>query len=151
MGWSIICFWRYEHLLRDTSISTKYRETLESFNLHQLVSKPTRHGKTLIDHILTNVPEKCKYTDVLPCDHISDHDAPYVLFNARADRFEPRFKIIRNEKCLNMNNFISDFKQIPMSLVYTFDSPDDQLNTLNTLIADCINKHAPLKYKCNMI
>ena len=44
-----------------------------------------------------------------------------------------------------MSDFVSDFKQIPMSLVYAYDSPDDQLNTLNTLITDCIDKHAPLK------
>ena len=44
-----------------------------------------------------------------------------------------------------MENYVTDFQQLPLNLVYSFDDPDDQAAMLNKLIADCINIHAPLK------
>ena len=76
----------------------KYTEVLQSFDLTQLVDKPTRLGKKLIDHIITNIPNKLISTDVLPTDEISDHDLPYAIMNIRKVKFEPRYKYLRNEK-----------------------------------------------------
>ena len=33
-----------------------------------------------------------------------------------------------------------------MASVFSFDEPDDQIDTLNKLINDCIEHHAPLKH-----
>ena len=44
-----------------------------------------------------------------------------------------------------MENYVTDFQQLPLNLVYSFDDPDDQVAMLNKLITDCINIHAPLK------
>ena len=46
-------------LIGEQKESTKrYQNTLHSFNLHQHITKPTRKGKSLIDHICSNIPKK---------------------------------------------------------------------------------------------
>ena len=62
----------------------KYIDLPESLNLHQHVQCPTRTvstSATLIDHIISNIPNRVTYCNVLPCPAISDHDAPYVCIN----------------------------------------------------------------------
>ena len=39
---------------------------------------PFLKGTKIIDHIITNIPNKILYSNVLPCPSISDHDAPYI-------------------------------------------------------------------------
>ena len=68
----------------------------------------------------------------------------YVIFNIKKERYDPRYKFIGNEKSLVMEKYVTDFQQLPLNLVYSFDDPDDQVALLNKLIADCINIHAPL-------
>jgi hypothetical protein len=91
-------------LLRpDKADTKKYNDVLESMNLDQLVTKPTRttpHSATLIDHIITNMKQQVSHCDVLPSPFISDHDAAYFCLNVRVPRFVPRFKMIRNERNL---------------------------------------------------
>ena len=41
------------------------------------------------------------------------------------------YKYIRNEKDLNMNDYVADFKLLPISIVFGFDDPNDQIAMLN--------------------
>ena len=106
------------------------------------MTKPTRKDKTLIDHISSNIPNKTIYSDVIYTDEISDHDTSYAIFNIKKERYEPRYKDKENT---NIKNYISDFRQLPLSIVYGLDDSNDQLSVFNKLISDCIEQHAPLK------
>ena len=44
-----------------------------------------------------------------------------------------------------MNKYILDFKQLPTSLVYAFEKPDDKISVLNKLVNQCMSKHALVK------
>ena len=44
-------------------------------------------------------------------------------------------------------SFVEDFSTLPMSIISYSDDPDEQLQTLNSLILECIERHAPLKRK----
>ena len=123
----------------------KYNDILDAYGLTQHISYPTRHGKSLIDHISTNIPKKVICENVIPCETISDHDAPFVVLNIKKQKFQPRYKFVRDEKSFNLENYLKDFSQLPLSTVYSFDDPDDQVETLNKLIADCLSRHAPIK------
>ena len=126
----------------------KYVNILQSFNLTQHISQPTRStavSRTLIDHLITSNPSKISHAAVLPCDSISDHDAVYATVNVRVSKFTPRYKYIRNEKSFKETEYIQDFMTLPLSLVYAMESPDEKLDVLNTLITDCIHRHAPLR------
>ena len=123
----------------------KYKDILNSYDLIQHITKPTRKNKTLIDHISTNLPYKVSEGNILPCDVISDHDAPYIVINIKKQRFESRYKYVRDEKKLVMDKYITDFQSLPLSIIYSFDNPEDQIDILNDLIKSCIDLHAPLK------
>ena len=129
-------------------IVRQYNELLQSFNLHQHVKKPTRVtnvSATLIDHIVSNYPNRITHTDVLPCALVSDHDGPYVCINVRTERFQPRFKYIRNEKTFDPVAFQNDLSTLPLSLIYSYDDPNEQLDVLEKLFNECLERHAPMK------
>ena len=54
-------------------------------------------------------------------------------------------KYIRDKKHLTIEQYISDISKLPFSLIYAFDNVETKLDIFNSLILDCINKHAPLK------
>ena len=70
-------------LSRHYESTKRYKDILHTFCLQQHVTKPTRKGKTLIDHISTNIPTKLLHCDVINTDEISDHDCPYAIFNIK--------------------------------------------------------------------
>ena len=133
----------------DIHATKRYSDILKTMSLQQLVSKPTRttqHSSTLIDHIITNIPNQVTHTDIISSLMISDLDARYVCINVRITRFVPRYKFIRNEKNFNADAFIEDFEQLPLSIVYSTEDPDMQVDLLSSLIRECIDRHAPLKH-----
>ena len=130
-------------LLKQTQVADKYMRILATFKLTQVIREPTRQGKTLIDHIATNIPKKVVASGVLPCPEISDHDAPYIIANIRVNRFVPRYKYIRNEKSLNVKNFTLDFSRLPFNLVYAVSEPNDKLEIFNDFVQKCLDQHAP--------
>ena len=98
----------------DTNIDTlkyspqkeRYYSMLEQFGIRNVVVKPTRLGKSSIDHLLTNIPRKVSHTDVIPSETVSDHDSPYMLINIKAEMFAPRYKYIRDYKHFNESIYI---------------------------------------------
>ena len=130
---------------RDTIL---YMDTLTQHNLHQVITKPTRvtpNSSTLIDHILITDPKLVTHSDVLPCGSISDHDAVYIILNVRKPRFTPRFKYIRNEKNFDKIAFINDVNTLPLSIVYSVDNPNEQIEIFNSLLLESIERSAPMK------
>ena len=47
-------------------------------------------------------------------------------------------------KHFNIKDYVDDFKTLPLALVYSFEDPNEQLDTLNNLILERIERHAPL-------
>ena len=123
----------------------RYKEVIETYNLKQHITIPTRKGTKIIDHIITNLQEnKLITTNVLPCPTVSDHDALYIIRNIPGIKFQTRTKYIRNMKHFNIKDYVDDFKTLPLVLVYSSEYPNEQLDTLNNLILECIERHAPL-------
>ena len=52
-------------------------------SLPQHVTKPTRKGKSLIEHICSNILSEVIHGDVIHTDEISEHDCPYTIFNIK--------------------------------------------------------------------
>ena len=99
------------NLLSHQNESTnRYKNILHTFSLQQHVTKPTRKGKTLINHISSNISTKLIHCNVISTDEISDHDEPYAMFNIKRERFQKQYKFGRDEKNLDMNNYKLDFK-----------------------------------------
>ena len=126
-------------------LQRRYKDILHSFSLRQHITSPTRKSKTLIDHVISIIRDRVIHHDVLKTEEITDHDTSFVIFNIKKEKCEPRHKFIGNEKTHVMENYLTDFQQLPRNLVYSFDDPDDQVVMLNKLITNCINIHALLK------
>lgn len=63
----------------------------------------------------------------------------------RVPRYQPRYKWIRLEKEPDTEEFVKDCVNLPLSVVYGLDSPDDMVLGFNALFGGCIDRHAPLK------
>ena len=100
----------------------RYQEILENFSLLQHTNLPTRKGTKIIDHIIPNIPNKILYSNVLLRPSISDFSALYIIAKIPTIQYQSRYK------------YIDDFKQLLISIVYSFDNPDDQRDTLNKTI-----------------
>ena len=83
-------------------------------------------------------------SDVLPCPTISDHDTLYIIANMLVNKFETRYTYKRNLRNFELEKYVQDIKALSISIVYFFDDPNDQLDTLNKLILNVINEQAPL-------
>ena len=44
-----------------------------------------------------------------------------------------------------MNQYVNDFSKLPLSLVYGFEEPEDQISILKKLFSDCLESHAPTR------
>ena len=127
-------------------LAQRYQGILDMFELTQIVKRPTRTTKTskaLIGHFITNHQQKVTNTGIIPCSIVSDHDAIYACVNVRFPRFQPRYKFIRDIRNFNKDVFKEDFSTLPLSVIYYSDDPDEQLETLNTLISECLERHPP--------
>ena len=100
----------------ECTITKYYNNILDSRHLFQVKAKPTRNA-SLIDHFITNTPEKIKLNDVLLCCEISDHDGPYIGINARMERYQLQFKYIRDSNKIILDDFKADFQNLAFSTV----------------------------------
>ena len=136
-------------MLKQNNLDVKcYTEVLDSLNLEEVITKATKttkSSKTLIDHTVTNLLQHFTYSNVLPCPLVSDQDAPYITVNVRIPQYEPRYKFIRNEKQFDETAYVDDFAA-PFEIVYAFEDPDDQTSALNTMVLECLDRHAPLRH-----
>ena len=135
-------------MLRPSDHLTKrYQGILDMFELTQIVKRPTRvtrTSKTLIDHFITNHPQKVTNTGIIPCSIVSDHDAIYACVNVRLPRFQPPYKFIRDIRNFKEDVFKEDFSTLPLSVISYSDDPDEQLETLNTLVSELSRETRPL-------
>ena len=105
----------------------RYKEVIETYNLKQHVTIPTRKGTKIIDHIIIILQEnKLITTNFLPCSTVSDHDAPYIITNIPRIKFQTKTKYIRNMKHFSIKDYVDDFKTLPFALVYSFEDNNEQ-------------------------
>ena len=69
-------------LLSSSTTRDMTNKILHTYQLSCHITKSTRKGKKLIDHICSNIcKKKTLHSDVLPRPTISDNDAPYIIEN----------------------------------------------------------------------
>ena len=71
------------------------------------------------NHIISNMPNRITYSDVLPCPTISDPDAPYMPALMPELAGFNLVMFLRNEKTFDEKAFTEDFSTLPLNLVYT--------------------------------
>ena len=59
------------------------------------MTKATRKSNIMIDHVISMRPNGVIHHDIVHTDEINDYDAPYVIFNIKKEKYQPRCKFIQ--------------------------------------------------------
>ena len=101
-------------LLSSSMARDMHEQMLDTYQLSCHITKPSRKGKTWIDHISSNINKnKILHSDIFPRPAIIDHDAHYIVINLVTNNFEISYKIIRNFKKFDLEIFNKYFKAFP--------------------------------------
>ena len=117
------------------------------YQLKQFINEPTRvtsTSATIIDLILTNTPENILQSGVIHLG-ISDHSLVYALRKFSLPKSYPKYKIVRNFKNFNENQFILDVSLIPWELVYQHIDPNLCWQVWKDLFLQALDRHAPIQ------
>ena len=135
------------NLLTSNSEANLLRDIISTFNLNQLIEKPTRvteTTKSLIDVIMSTNKNIVSHTDVL-ASSISDHHLVYLVLKLKTPRLKPSYVTIRSYVSYNADRFCEDLAFVPFHVISMFDDFDDQVDTFNALFTDILDDHAPIK------
>ena len=115
-----------------------------------MINEPTRITITttsLIDHVVTNTPEKISHSGVVHTG-ISDHSLVYAIRKIRVFQKVEDFVEIRNMKCFNETKFVSELLNQHWEYIYFFgEEPNSMWEIWKELFLEVLNKHAPLQHK----
>lgn len=124
----------------------------QNYQLSQLITKPTRitkSSKSLLDHYVTNAPEKIAKTDVIQTG-MSDHG---IIFGIRKINYVPpsksKPKIIemRNMKRFNEQQFVEDLGKQPWHLIALKPDTEAMWSCWKMLFLEVLDRHAPVQHK----
>ena len=120
-------------------------------DLEQLINEPTcvpSTTSTLIDVLITSTPSLFKKAGVINITFSDDYPI-YGIMHGLATRPNKHRTITTrpwNEK-KKKNDFITDLKQAPWSLIDSFTDVDDMCSAWELLMKSLIDRHFPLKKK----
>ena len=135
------------HLLQDKAESRAINDFCSTFNLTQLIKKPTRvteNGESLIDVVMTTNEKLIASNDVL-MSTISDHNLLYISLKLKKPRIKPSYVTIRGYTNYSADNFLRDLSYTPFHIISLFDEFNDQVDVFNELFLEVLNQHAPIK------
>lgn len=137
-------------MMRPDSPDYKRMGTMfESLGLTQTIKSPTRStltSATLIDLIITSCDDSIiKDSEVVPVDHISDHDLTYIAMNITNPEGNPVFKSIRDFKNFYEELFYEHLQSIHFEAIFGMDCINDKADFLSSNILQVFNFHAPIK------
>ena len=131
--------------------TNKLKALLEVYQLSQLITETTHvtmNSSTLIDHFITNYPEKICKSGVIHTG-ISDHSLIFAIRKINAiNQHKNKEKIVelRNMKHFDEQKFLNDLANQTWEDVYFFpDNPDDMWDIWKNLFLEILYKHAPIK------
>ena len=102
--------------------TSKLNSIYELYQISQLINEPTRVTLTtssLLDHVVTNTPEKISHSGVVHTG-ISDHSLIYAIRKIRHFQKNDDFVKIRNMKNFNENNFVNELLNHHWECIYFF-------------------------------
>ena len=136
---------------KDANIPTKKIKSLyELYQLTQMIDEATRVTMTtssLIDHIVTNTPEKISDSGVIHTG-ISDHSLVFAIRKISVIDKQENILEIRNMKNFNEEKFIEDLLKQPWEHIYfCAEDPNAMWEIWKKIFLDVLDKHAPLQHK----
>ena len=122
-------------------------DLLDIYNLHNLISSPTRILKTsitLLDLVVTNNKNMVLTSGVVYVQ-LSDHSLVYAFLRKTAPKMRSRKLCFRSLKHFDRDLFLADLHTVPFNVMDVFEDVDDKLFVFETLFTEVLDDHAPLK------
>jgi hypothetical protein len=131
----------------------KMIDVCESFNLTQLITKPTRvteKSKSLLDHIYVSDHNSVKNSGVI-YSGVSDHDIVFVScgkikINTNHANHH-KYKVGRNYTNLDDESFLNEMYSVNWDSIYTCNDVNVCIDRFETLFRSVADRHAPIKRK----
>lgn len=151
---------KYEHtiimgdfninFLKPDSSAVKFFNThvMEPFALTQLVESPTRVTKdttTLIDLVLTGLPENVKMIGVVDVPGISDHSLVYFSYAIKKPKYKPKMVTRRDLSKFEEETFTRDISTVDWRELYSTENPSEKAEHFESTFSTILDKHAPFK------
>ena len=138
------------NFLKPESSAVKFFTTniMEPFTLTQQVESPTRVTKdttTLIDLVLTSLPENTKMTGVVDVPGISDHSLVYFSYAIKKPKYKPKMITRRDLSKFEDEKFIRDISEVDWRELYSTDNPSEKAEHFESTFSTVLNRHAPFK------
>ena len=136
---------------KDYNIPTnKIKSLYELYQLSQLIDEATRVTMTttsLIDHMVTNTPEKISDSGVIHTG-ISDHSLIFAIRKISVIKKQENIVEMRNMKNFNEEKFVAELLKQHWEQVYFFaEDPNDMWEIWKKIFVEVLDKHAPLQCK----
>ena len=136
---------------KDYNIPTKKIKSLyELYQLSQLIDEATRVTMTttsLIDHMVTNTPEKNSDSGVIHTG-ISAHSLIFAIRKISVIKKQENIVEMRNMKNFNEEKFVAELLKQHWEQVYFFsEDPNDMWEIWKKIFVEVLDKHAPLQCK----
>ena len=126
----------------------------ELYQLSQLIDEATRVTMTttsLIDHVVTNTPEKISDSGVIHTG-ISDHSLIFAIKKISVIKKQENIVEMRNMKNFNEEKFVAELLKQHWEQVYFFaEDPNDMWAIWKKIFVEVLDKHAPLQCKKNQV
>ena len=110
-------------------------------------TRVTMATSSLIDHIVTNTPEKISDSGVIHTG-ISDHSLVFAIRKISVIDTQENILEIRNMKNFNEEKFFEDLLKQPWEHIYfSVENPNAMWEIWKKIFLDVLDKHAPLQHK----
>ena len=144
-----------EDMYNHKKLSEEVQEFLLEESCFQIVNKYTRVievagilQKSCLDHVTTNIPEKCSIPEVYPVGS-SDHLPVMVTKYSREPRSQPKTIKKRNYKNFRPADFLNDVKEHvedgSFEKVLSNKNVDEASAIFSGIFGTILSNHAPLK------
>ncbi len=133
-------------LLKYDNDSKTWLEVMENYQFTQLIQS-TEKNKTLIDHILTTIPEKMRCIQVTKLC-ISDHFPTIAVFKDSFGNKQTHMSIkYRCYKNFDDDIFLNDLKNVLWEEIETIENVDEALEYWYKLFLIITKKHSHMTEK----
>ena len=118
---------------------------MNQINTHEYTRK-TNNSSSLIDHMLTNNPEKVSSFGVLH-NGLSDHSMSYLVWKSCNVKSVVKYVTYRKTKGVDLDAFKHDLSQQNWKQIEECESLDEAVDMWEQMFLEVMNKHMPFKTK----
>ncbi|KAI5728791.1 hypothetical protein M8J77_021191 [Diaphorina citri] len=151
---------QYEHIILmgdfninlldgNSSVATRFAETMTSYNLTVLPSAPTHHSpnhpSSLLDLSIVSRSEKVMMYEQIPAPGVSHHDLLLLSYSVKVPKYPPQMITYRNIKSINMDNFSEVLDGQDWRAVESDNDLNVKVTLLNEKLIKVFDRFAPVK------